>query len=96
MPINGYYATAEAAEVLGLSQSALKDAARRGALQVVQIAGRNLITHAEMERYRRDHLGRGGWAARKAPGYEPNRRQSRNQRAYRERKKAARQQQPAN
>ena len=92
MPIGGYYTTKEAAEMLGLSHAAVKHAVWRGAIQAEQIARRHLIPLAEIERYRREVQGRQGWEKRKQPDYQPNETQRHYQRAYYQRKKAARQQ----
>jgi excisionase family DNA binding protein len=95
MPVNGYYSTKEAAEILGLSHAAVKHAVWRGAIQAEQIARRHLIPVAEVERYAREVRGRQGWEKRKQPDYQPNQKQRQYQRAYYQRKKAAQQQQPA-
>jgi excisionase family DNA binding protein len=96
MPINGYYTTKEAAEILGLTHAAVKHAVWRGAIQAEQIARRHLIPAAEIERYRREVQGTQGWEKRKLPDYQPNARQRQYQQAYYQRRKAAqRQQQPA-
>src|SRR5437764_14550590 len=96
MPIDGYYQTKEAAELLCLSHAAVKHAVWRGAIQAEQIARRHLIPLAEIERYQREVQGTQGWEKRKQPDYQPNEKQRQYQRAYYQRKKAARkQQQPA-
>ena len=97
MPLDGYYTTKEAAEILGLTHAAVKHAVWRGAIQAEQIARRHLIPLAEVERYRKEVQGRQGWEKRKQPDYQPNQKQRQYQRAYYQRKKAARrqQQQPA-
>src|SRR5438445_4140970 len=97
MPIDGYYTTKEAAEILGLSHAAVKHAVWRGAIQAEQIARRHLIPMAEIERYRREVQGTQGWDKRKQPDYTPNSKHRQYQQAYYQRKKAARrqQQQPA-
>src|SRR5918911_4385264 len=94
MPIAGYYTTAEAAEMLGLSQPAMQNAVRRGALRAEKIARRILIPEAEVERYAREIQGTHGWDKRKQPDYTPNTKQRTYQQAYYQRKKAARKQQP--
>ena len=94
MPIAGYYTTAEAAETLGLSQTAMQNAVRRGALRAEKIARRFLIPAAEVERYRNEVLGTRGWDKRKQPDYTPNAKHKEYQRAYYQRRKA-RKQQPA-
>ena len=92
MPVNGYYSTKEAAEILGLSHAAVKHAVWRGAIQAEQIARRHLIPLAEIERYRREVQGTQGWEKRKQPDYQPNQRQRKYQQAYYQRMKAARKQ----
>jgi excisionase family DNA binding protein len=94
MPIAGYYTTAEAAEKLGLSQPAMQNAVRRGALRAEKIARRILIPAAEVERYAREVQGTQGWDKRKQPDYTPNTKQRTYQQAYYQRKKALRKQQP--
>ena len=95
MPIGGYYTTAEAAKELGLSQAAMQNAVRRGALRAEKIARRILIPAAEVERYAQQVQGTQGWDKRKQPDYTPNTKQRAYQQAYYQRKKAARKQQPA-
>ena len=95
MPIAGYYTTAEAAKELGLSQAAMQNAVRRGALRAEKIARRILIPAAEVERYRNEVQGTRGWEKRKQPDYTPSTKHTEYQRAYYQRKKAVRQQQPA-
>ena len=93
--IDGYYTTKESADALGLSHVTMRGAVRRGVIAVKKVAGRNLIPADEVERYRAEHLGQLGWDKRKAPGYTPNEKLRAYQRAYYQRKKAARTQQPA-
>jgi excisionase family DNA binding protein len=93
--IDGYYTTREAAEELGLSHVTMRDAVRRGVIEVKKVARRSLIPAAEVERYKVEHRGQLGWDKRKAPGYTPNEKQRAYQRAYYQRRKAAREQQPA-
>ena len=92
MPIDGYYTTQEAADLLGLSHAAVKHAVWRGAIQAEQVARRHLIPEAEMERYGREVQGRQGWEKRKQPDYQPNQKQRKYQQAYYQRRKAARKQ----
>jgi excisionase family DNA binding protein len=92
MPIAGYYTTAEAAEKLGLSQPAMQNAVRRGALRAEKIARRILIPEAEVERYAREVQGTQGWEKRKQADYTPNEKQRKYQQAYYQRRKAARKQ----
>lgn len=52
---------AQAAAELGVGPSAIRDAISRGAITPVRIDGRtNMLTRAEVERYRRQSLGRPG------------------------------------
>ena len=61
MPIDDLVTTAEAAEMLGLSRSSVKYAIARGVLKAVTVHNRfNLVHRDEVERYRREHLGRRG------------------------------------
>jgi excisionase family DNA binding protein len=94
MPINGYYTTAEAAEILGLSPGSVRGAVTRGVLKAERIARRSLIAAVEVERYRQEIQGTQGWEKRREPGYTPNEKQRKYQQAYYQRRKAARQQQP--
>jgi excisionase family DNA binding protein len=93
--IDGYYTTKEAAEELGLSHVTMRDAVRRGVIAAKKVARRSLIPAAEVERYRAAHLGQLGWDKRKAPDYTPSAKHKEYQRAYYQRRKAARKQQPA-
>jgi excisionase family DNA binding protein len=93
MPIEEYYTTSEAAEILGLAAGSVRDAVRRGAITVTRLAGRNLISAHELERYRKEVQGGQGWQTRKQAGYRPNEKQRPYQQRYYERRKAARQQQ---
>jgi excisionase family DNA binding protein len=87
----------QAAKELGLSSVSIRRAVMRGTLTVVPLDGRTyLISREQVERYRRERLGnRGG---RKRPD-EDLTEQQRKQRAYQheyyQRRKAAREQQPA-
>ena len=97
MPINGYYTTAEAAEILGLAPGSVRGAVTRGVLKVEKIARRSLIPAAELERYAREVQGRQGWQKRKQADYRPNEKQRKYQQAYYQAKKVRKQQpvQPA-
>jgi excisionase family DNA binding protein len=95
MPINGYYTTAEAAQILGLTPGSVRGAVTRGTLAATKIAHRSLVSAAELERYQREVQGTQGWQTRRQPGYVPNAKMRPYQRTYYERRKAARQQQPA-
>jgi hypothetical protein len=94
MPIDGYYSTKEAAEILGLTHAAVKHAVWRGAIQAEQIARRHLIPLAEIERYRNEVQGTRGWDKRKQPDYVPSTKHSEYQRRYYQARQA-RKQQPA-
>jgi len=62
-----WYTTEEAARELGLAPSTLRGAAKRGVLRVHVVAPRvRAITREELERYRRERLGKNGWSARRA------------------------------
>jgi excisionase family DNA binding protein len=79
----------EAAEMLGIDETTVRHAIRRGALAAITIDRRNTkaITRAEIERYRAESLGR-------RFGHDPNKPPTKGaeySRRYRERKKARRQ-----
>jgi excisionase family DNA binding protein len=85
---------ATAAQELRLTPQAIRNAIMRGAITAVRLDGRtNLVSRAEVERYRREHLGQRG---KRMPPDEALTEQQRKQRAYQQayyqRKKAARQQ----
>jgi excisionase family DNA binding protein len=62
---------ADAAAELGLSPHSVRYAIMRGVLKVVPLDGRtNLIPRAEVERYRREHLGQRG-KRKKTPATPP-------------------------
>lgn len=66
-PQRDWYTTAEAAAELGLSPASLRDALRRGAIHAIALTPHlRAYTREEIERYRREHLGRSGWATRRA------------------------------
>jgi hypothetical protein len=87
----------QAAKELGITPDALRGAIARKALSPVRIDGRtNMLTREEIERYRRENLGRRG--KRRLPDEaltEQQRKLRAYQQAYYQRRKAARQQQPA-
>ena len=67
MVTRDWYTTDEAARELGLAPSTIRGAARRDVLQVEVVAPRvRAITREELDRYRREHLGKGGWSTRRA------------------------------
>jgi len=90
--LEGYYTTTDAAGLLGLRPPTVRDAVRRGRLAVERVGGRNLVTTAEVERYRAEVLGTRGWEGRKADGGEGEPATGEGarvrQRAYRERQRA--------
>jgi hypothetical protein len=56
-----WYTTAEAAQALGISHDAVRNAVLRGALQVRKVAPRfNMVSAEELERYRVENLGKVG------------------------------------
>ena len=62
---------AEAAQELGIGTSGVRMAITYGTLRPVRIDGRTImIERGELERYRRDHLGKRG-RPRKKPTTEP-------------------------
>lgn len=93
MPITpDLFTVAEAAAELGLTPASLRHAIMRGAIQVVAIDKRtNAITRAEIERYRKENLGR---RFGRPPDYKPTTKAAEYARAYRERKKQRQEQQP--
>jgi excisionase family DNA binding protein len=62
MPVQGeFMTTAEAAETLGLTLGGLHRAIADGRLKVIPLDARtNVVERSEVERYRREHLGRRG------------------------------------
>ena len=72
MPIDDLVTTAEAAEMLGLSPSSVKYAIARGALKAEAVHSRlNLVRLSEVERYRRESLGRRGRRKKQPASEEP-------------------------
>lgn len=67
-----WYTTAEAAVELGLTPTSVRKAIACGRLTPTRIHARlNVITHAELERYRRETLGRRGPKPRSPHGTPP-------------------------
>lgn len=62
---------AEAGALLGLSPGTLNVQARRGRLRAKKIGDRWHVTPAEVERYRREVLGKPGWQPKAAPKAKP-------------------------
>jgi hypothetical protein len=61
-----WYTTQEAAEELGVAPETIRWAKRAGLLAVTEIAPRmRAISVDEVERYRREHLGKAGWMTRR-------------------------------
>lgn len=62
MPLTGeLLTTAEAARELGLAPASIRRAIANGVLQVIRLDERtNVVTRAEVERYRRENLGKRG------------------------------------
>jgi hypothetical protein len=84
---------ATAAKELGLTPAALRGAIARKVLTPVRVDGRtNMLTRAEVERYRREHLGKQGKRPQPEGLTDKQRKQRAYQQAYYQRKKAARQQ----
>jgi excisionase family DNA binding protein len=67
------YTVDEAAALLGLAPSSVRNAITVGRLKARKIGKRlHVIDAAEIERYRQEHLGKQGWETRHAPGYTPS------------------------
>ena len=84
-----YYTTNEAAHALGVQPNSLRTVVANGTIAVryIEELGRNLIAADEVERYRIEHAGQKGWAARKDPDYRPTASRAAYFRAYRQRKR---------
>ena len=98
MPVPSEMLTvAEAAADLGISTTTIHRAVGNGTITPARLNGRTyLISRGEVERYRRESLGRRG--KHMVPDEdltEQQRKQRAYQQAYYQRRKAARQQQPA-
>ncbi len=64
-----WYTTQEAAAELGIAPSTIRWSKRAGLLAVTEIAPRmRAISVDEVERYRREHLGKAGWNTRRRAG----------------------------
>jgi hypothetical protein len=86
----------QAARELGITPSAVRTAINEGRLTRILLHARtSLIARAEVQRYRREHLGRQGKRPQPDALTEQQRKQRAYQQAYYQRRKAARQQQPA-
>jgi len=83
-----YYTTTEAAALLGLKPPSVRNAVMRGWLAVERVGDRNLVSAAEIERYRVEILGTRGWEDRRAEAHTPDAGARERQRTYRERKRA--------
>ena len=82
------YTADEAAALLGLTPEGVRSAIKEGRLQTRKIGARlHVITAAELERYKAEHLGKQGWDKRRDPRHTPTR-GAEYARAYRARKKA--------
>jgi len=83
-----YYSTKEAADRLGLSPTAVRDAVWRGTIKSLRVGVRlTMIAESEVDRYAAEQANRRGWDKRKDPTYQPDTRRRAYQRAYRERKR---------
>jgi excisionase family DNA binding protein len=93
-PIENHVTVAEAARELGVSPATIRGALMRGSITAVQLHTRmNLIPRSEVERYRRERLGRPGKRPQPDEAVtERQRKQRAYQQAYYRRRKAARQQ----
>jgi len=81
-----WYTTGEAARELGVAPSTIRGAAMRGTLKVEVVAPRmRVIMREEVERYRREHLGK-NWDARRSGVIDE--RNAAYHREYRARKKS--------
>lgn len=62
----------EAAWSLGIKQSTLRDAIYHDRILADKVGAQYSIMRDEVERYRREHLGKQGWDKRKDPSYQPS------------------------
>src|SRR5947209_250827 len=74
LPTDGeWYTVGQAARELGLTPSTMRTLIAQGRIAARLVTPRlNVISAQEVERYRREHLGRQGWDKRRAPGYRPS------------------------
>jgi hypothetical protein len=67
------YIVEEAATLLSLAPSSVRNAITVGRLKARKIGKRlHVVSAAELERYRQEHLGKQGWEKRKTPDYTPS------------------------
>jgi len=66
----------------------VRNAVTHGQLAVERVGDRNLVSAAEIERYRVEILGTRGWEDRRAEARTPDAGARERQRVYRERKQA--------
>jgi excisionase family DNA binding protein len=91
--LEDFMTVAQAAKVLGLTPTGVRTAINEGRLKRTLLHKRtSLIAREEVERYRREHLGRQGKRPQPEGLTEQQRKQRAYQRAYYQRKKAARMQ----
>jgi len=76
MPIErNFYTVQEAADVLGVTADTIRRAIFDETLHAEKIGPRlSAIAPDEIERYRKEHLGKQGWDKRREPGHEPSER----------------------
>jgi hypothetical protein len=94
--LENYLTIAETARRLGLSAWGVRTAMQEGRLEAVRLdetSRTKLIAVEEVERYEREHLGRRGQRPQPDDLSEQQRKQRAYQKAYYQRRKAARQQQ---
>jgi excisionase family DNA binding protein len=90
-----FLTVAQAAQELGITPSGVRTAISEGRLTRTLLHKRtSLIAREDVERYRREHLGKQGKRPQPEGLTEQQRKQRAYQRAYYQRKKAARSQQP--
>jgi hypothetical protein len=86
-----FLTVAQAARELGITPSGLRTAISEGRLKRILLHKRtSLIAREEMERYRREHLGKQGKRPQPEGLTEKQRKQRAYQQAYYQRRKAAR------